>query len=57
MRKIYALFLAAALGLPVISMAGCDQDEEILDVETQQRDVEVERDSDTGALEVESNPQ
>jgi hypothetical protein len=54
MRKILALFFAAALALPVIGMTGCDQDEEVLDVETQQREVEVERDADTGALEVES---
>jgi hypothetical protein len=35
------------------TIAGCDQDREVMEVETPQGEVEVEEDADAGALEVE----
>ncbi len=38
-----------------LAIAGCDNDEKILEVETSNGEVEVERDRDTGQIEVETD--
>jgi hypothetical protein len=45
---------AFVLATAPLSLTGCDQDEEILDVESPDGGVEVERDPDTGATEIET---
>jgi hypothetical protein len=52
MKKFFSLLLALSLALPVLGLAGCDTDKEVMDVETPRGEVEVEQDRDTGALEV-----
>lgn len=42
-------FLAIA---PLTLLSGCDDDEEVLDIETPNSEIEIERDDDTGALEI-----
>jgi hypothetical protein len=42
------------LGLAMLFSAGCDNKETVLDVETPEGQVEVERDRDTGALGVDA---
>ena len=46
-----ALLLAAA----PLTMTGCERTEEVLDVETPEGEVEVEKNLDTGATEVETD--
>lgn len=45
---VAALFLTTAF-----TLAGCDNKEEVLDIETPNGEVEVEQDQDTGAIDVE----
>ncbi|MCA9233978.1 MAG: hypothetical protein KDA44_00805 [Planctomycetales bacterium] len=44
-----------AFALALVAMTGCDNDREILDVETPNGGIEVEQDQDTGAIEVETH--
>ena len=55
MKRIFSLMLAAAFTLPLAGMLGCDNDQDIMEAETPQGEVEVERDMDTGAIEVEED--
>jgi hypothetical protein len=55
LRQFSALaFVVAATSLSVISLAGCERKETILDVQTPGADVEVERNIDTGEVDVEA---
>lgn len=44
--------LTLALPATVFTLSGCDDKETVLDVETPEGDLEVERDVDTGEIEV-----
>ncbi len=44
--------LTLAVPATMVTLSGCDDDETVLDVETPEGDLEVERDLDTGELEV-----
>jgi hypothetical protein len=48
---------AATLMFAVVpfTFTGCDQDREVMEVETPEREIEVEEDADTGALEIEED--
>jgi hypothetical protein len=51
---LHALSVTALMGLTLPSI-GCDQNEKVLDVETPDGEVEVERNRDTGDVDVEVN--
>lgn len=53
MKRIFPLIAAAVFTLPAAGMLGCDADQDIMEVETPQGETEVERDLETGELEVE----
>jgi hypothetical protein len=53
MKRLFALVLGMSLVLPLVALTGCERDEEVMELETPEGEVEVERDADTGALEVE----
>jgi hypothetical protein len=58
LRQFFAFaFVVAATSLSVISLAGCERKETILDVQTPGADVEVERNIDTGEVDVEATDQ
>ena len=46
------LQLAAALPFAAFALTGCDDDREIIDVDTPGTDIEVEQDRDTGEVDV-----
>ncbi|MEZ6046427.1 MAG: hypothetical protein R3C11_12825 [Planctomycetaceae bacterium] len=50
--SIIALAVPVMAGIPAV-LAGCDNKETILDVETPDGELEVERDKDTGSVDVE----
>jgi hypothetical protein len=52
MKRIAAALLAIPLCLPLAGLTGCEGDEEVMEVETSEGETEIERDSDTGALQV-----
>lgn len=49
------VFLASTVGFMALPLAGCDRKEEVLDVETPEGDVEVERDPVTGETDVDAD--
>ena len=54
--RTFALSLLAAPCLMTIAfISGCENDKEILDVDTPNGGIEVEQDRDTGAVEVETD--
>jgi hypothetical protein len=54
--RITAVSVATVMFAVVpFTIAGCDQDREIMEVETPEGEVEVEEDVDTGALEIEED--
>ena len=59
MAKLFRMTAVAAAALIAgafpFTMAGCDADREVMEVETPDGEVEVEEDADTGALETETN--
>jgi hypothetical protein len=50
MKNFASLLCASAL--PLAGLTGCDRDQEVMEIETPRSEVEVERDADTGALQV-----
>ncbi len=52
LRTLFSLLTVVALTTPLVGIVGCDADEEVMEVETQQGETEIERDSETGALQV-----
>jgi hypothetical protein len=48
-----AMMVAASLGS--IGLTGCERKEKVVDIETPGADIEVERNIDTGEVEVETN--
>ena len=52
MKKFASLMIACLVALPLAGMAGCDRDEEVMEIETPNTETEIERDADTGALQV-----
>ncbi|MFH1299446.1 MAG: hypothetical protein ABIK07_00195 [Planctomycetota bacterium] len=54
MKRIWVHTLAALLMFtPAFTMVGCDNKEKVLDVETPGGKIEIERDRNTGAVDVE----
>jgi hypothetical protein len=49
------LFMSAFAGLGLCAFTGCERKEKVIDVETPGADVEVERNIDTGQVDVEVN--
>lgn len=49
------LVLAAPVALSMFLIAGCENDREILDVETPDGGVEIEQDRDDGDIEIETH--
>ncbi|MCI0332133.1 MAG: hypothetical protein L0228_02770 [Planctomycetes bacterium] len=47
--------IAAAASIGALGFAGCERKEKVIDIETPGADVEVERNIDTGEVEVETN--
>lgn len=54
-RLAASFFLAFSLLFCTVTITGCDNKEEVMEVETPEGETEVERDMDTGALEVETD--
>jgi len=54
-RWLAAGLLTAATSLGSIGLSGCERKEKVIDIETPGADVEVERNIDTGEVEVETN--
>ena len=50
MQRFFGILAGLVLGAALLS--GCDNKEEILDLETESGEVEVERNTDTGAIDV-----
>ena len=50
-----AEILALAASLGALGLTGCERKEKVLDIETPNTDVEVQRNIDTGEVEVETN--
>tara|TARA_R110002111_G_scaffold153375_1_gene220241 strand:+ start:233155 stop:233343 length:189 start_codon:yes stop_codon:yes gene_type:complete len=54
MKSIWVHTIAVLLIItPAFTMVGCDNKEKVLDVETPGGQIEIERDRDTGAVDVE----
>jgi hypothetical protein len=47
-------FLVVAASLSAVSLAGCDRKERVIDIDTPGVDVEVDRNIDTGEIEVDT---
>lgn len=54
-RAIVRTLAAGILALAGFAFAGCEQDEEVLDIDTPDGGVEIERDGGDGSLEVETD--
>ena len=54
-RWLAAGVLAVAASLGTFGLTGCERKEKVIDIETPGADVEVERNIDTGEVEVETN--
>ena len=54
-RKLTLSLLAAPCLMAIAFISGCENDKEVLDVDTPDGGVEVEQDRDTGAIEVETD--
>jgi len=50
-----ALLSTGLLTFALVGVVGCDDKEEVLDIETPGGEVEVERDRDTGAVEIDAD--
>lgn len=53
-RFASSLFFALSLVFGTAVITGCDNKEEVMEVETQEGEMEVERDTETGELDVET---
>lgn len=53
--KLAAGVLAAVASLGAVGLIGCERKEKVVDIEAPGVDVEVERNTDTGEVEVETN--
>jgi hypothetical protein len=49
----FYLFASCVAGVGVCALTGCERKEKVLDIETPATDVEVERNPDTGKVDVE----
>jgi hypothetical protein len=54
-RWFFSGMVAIAASFLAFGFAGCERKEKLVDIETPGADVEVERNIDTGAVEVETN--
>lgn len=55
LRMTAVSFATAMFAVVPFTIAGCDQDRDVMEMETPEGEVEVEEDVDTGALEVEED--
>lgn len=54
-KKLAAIAATTLFAISVLSSFGCDNKEKVLDVETPGGEVEIERDRDTGSIDVDVN--
>jgi len=54
-KPMTALLSTGLLTFALVGVVGCDDKEEVLDIETPGGEVEVERDRDTGAVEIDAD--